>query len=78
MATSIPVYSTLPDTGYLRLPQVLRFIPIGRSTWWAGVKSGRFPPAIKLSKKTTVWKAEDIRVLIAEFTQTDVDEGEVE
>lgn len=75
MATSIPIYSTLPEIGYLRLPQVLRFIPIGRSTWWAGVKSGRFPPAIKLSKKTTVWKAEDIRKLVDELAEGDVDEG---
>ncbi len=72
MATSIPIYTTLPETGYLRLPQVLRFIPVGRSTWWAGVKSGRFPPAIKLSQRTTVWRAEDIRDLIAELPHGEV------
>lgn len=54
----------LPDTGFLRLPQVLALIPISRSAWWAGIRKGRFPKGIKLGSKTTVWRAEDIRALI--------------
>ena len=54
----------LPDTGFLRLPQVLALIPISRSAWWAGIREGRFPKGIKLGSKTTVWRAEDIRTLI--------------
>jgi len=60
---------TLPETGFLRLSQVLKFIPVGKSTWWEGVKSGRFPKPLKLSVKTTVWKAEDIRELIDTFNK---------
>ncbi len=56
--------SEIPQTGFDRLPQILSVIPIGKSTWWAGVKSGRFPAAIKLGERTTVWKAQDIRSLI--------------
>lgn len=48
----------------LRLPQVLELIPISKSAWWAGVRSGRYPKPIKLSPRTTVWRAEDIRALI--------------
>jgi predicted DNA-binding transcriptional regulator AlpA len=55
---------TIPETGFVRLPQVLSVIPLGKSSWWAGVKSGRFPKPIKLSVRCTVWKAEDIRNLI--------------
>ena len=51
----------LPETGYLRLPQILRLIPIGRSTWWNWVAHGKAPAGIKLGIKTTAWKAEDIR-----------------
>jgi len=58
---------TLPETGFLRLPQVLQFIPIGRSTWWAGVASGRFPAPIKLGPRTTVWKAQDIIKLLSDI-----------
>jgi prophage regulatory protein len=38
-------------------------IPVGKSTWWAGVKSGRFPKPEKLGDRITVWRAEDIRKL---------------
>lgn len=54
----------LPEMGYLRLPQVLAFIPVSKSTWWAGVRDGRYPPSTKLSPGVTVWKVEDIRALI--------------
>ena len=56
--------SVLPETGFLRLPQVLALIPISRSAWWAGIKEGKFPQGIKLGSKTTVWRAEAIRTLI--------------
>jgi hypothetical protein len=39
-------------------------IPVGRSAWWAGVRSGRYPKSLKLSSGTTVWRVEDIRNLI--------------
>jgi prophage regulatory protein len=58
----------LPETGFLRLPQVLKIVPVGKSTWWAGVKSGRYPKGQKLSPRTTAWKVEDIRALIAELS----------
>ncbi|WIM09474.1 AlpA family phage regulatory protein [Enhydrobacter sp.] len=58
---------SLPATGFVRLPAILAPIgpiPVGRSTWWAGVKSGRFPKPVKLGPRTTAWRAEDIRALI--------------
>ncbi len=45
---------------YLRLPQVLDRIPVSKSTWWAGVRDGRFPKPIKLSPRITVWLETDI------------------
>lgn len=66
--------SSLPATGFLRLPQIVgdpkadppipALIPVSKSTWWLGVRSGRFPSAVKLGPKTTVWRVEDIRALI--------------
>lgn len=57
--------TTLPASGFLRLKQfVPLLIPIGRSTWWAGVRAGRFPQPVKLSARVTVWRVEDIRALI--------------
>ena len=54
----------IPDTGFVRLPQVLSVFPVSRSTWWAGVKSKKYPQAVKLGANTTAWRAEDIRKLI--------------
>jgi predicted DNA-binding transcriptional regulator AlpA len=51
----------LPETGFLRLPTVLKYIPVSKTTWWNGVKSGRFPKSVKLGKGLTVWRAEDIK-----------------
>lgn len=54
----------LPETGFVRLPAVLAYIPVSRSTWWARVKSGEYPQPIKLGPQTTCWRAEDIHTLI--------------
>lgn len=58
-----------PQTGFLRLPEILKLIPVSKSTWWAGVKSGRFPKSVKLGERITAWRAEDISALIAQFYQ---------
>ncbi len=54
----------IPTTGFLRLPQVLSFIPISKSSWWDGVKDGRFPKPVKLGKRMTAWRAEGIAMLV--------------
>lgn len=63
----------LPETGYLRLSQIIGnpktdplippIIPVSKSTWWAGVKSGLYPRPVKLGPRITVWRVEDIREL---------------
>jgi prophage regulatory protein len=54
----------LPKDGFVRLPQVLRVFPVGKSTWWAGVKAGKYPAPVKLSANVTAWRVADIRSLI--------------
>lgn len=53
----------------LRLPQVLSLFPVSKSTWWRGVRSGRFPKPVKLGVRTTAWKAEDIDLLVEQAGQ---------
>jgi prophage regulatory protein len=60
---------SLPETGFIRLPEILRVIPVSKSTWWAGIKTGRFPRPVKLGARITAWRAEDIRALIAQPSQ---------
>jgi prophage regulatory protein len=63
----------LPNIGYLRLSQILgdskkgipALIPISKSSWWAGIKSGKYPKGVHLGPRTTAWPVEAIRALIA-------------
>lgn len=67
----------LPETGFLRINQIIgdpkaeppipAIIPVSKSTWWAGVKSGRYPQPVRtLGLRITAWRVEDIRALIEE------------
>jgi len=70
-------YPDFPKTGLVRLKQILAPIgpiPVSKSTWWNGVKEGRFPQSIKLSPNTTVWRVEEIRAL---FEDPDSKQSEI-
>ena len=60
----------LPETGFLRINQIIgdkttpAIIPVSKSSWWAGVKEGRFPQPVKLGRRTTAWRVADIITLI--------------
>ncbi len=66
---------TLPETGYLRLPQIIgdhktntpAIIPICKASWYNGIKSGRYPKSYKISSRSVAWKVEDIRKLVEEI-----------
>jgi prophage regulatory protein len=56
-----------PKTGFLRLPAIIAPhgpIPVSKSTWWAGIKTGRYPKPVKLSARISAWRVEDIRAFI--------------
>lgn len=68
------LHASLPETGYVRLAQIVgnskavppipAIFPIGKSTWWKGVRDNRYPKAVKLGPRVTAWRVEDIRQLI--------------
>ena len=61
-------------TGFLRLkhiigdpkakPPIPGLIPISKSAWYQGIADGIYPPPVKLSARTSAWRAEDINTLI--------------
>jgi prophage regulatory protein len=60
----MPIQSKSHQDKLLRLRQVLKVIPVSKSTWWAGVKSSKFPQPIKLGERTTAWKESDIQQIV--------------
>ncbi|MDR2241028.1 MAG: AlpA family phage regulatory protein [Zoogloeaceae bacterium] len=64
----------LQETGFLRLPQIIGnpkakpaippIIPVSKSTWWQGVREGRFPKPVRLGRRVTAWRAEEIHAFI--------------
>lgn len=64
----------LPETGFVRIwdivgdknatPPIPARVPVSRSTWLNGVKSGKYPKPVKLSPRTTAWRVSDIRAFI--------------
>lgn len=77
MATAPTNPITLPELGFLRIWQIIgnpkaepptpALIPIGRTSFLNGVKSGKYPKPVKLGERTTAWKVEDIRALIGQL-----------
>tara|TARA_R110000751_G_scaffold1817_5_gene6609 strand:- start:1824 stop:2030 length:207 start_codon:yes stop_codon:yes gene_type:complete len=53
----------------LRLEQVLERIPVSKSTWWAGVRSGRFPESIRMGERCTMWQESDIDAWIEKISE---------
>ena len=64
-----------PTRALLRVYQIIgcrkrgipAILPISRSSWWAGVKSGKYPRPIKLGPKTIAWRASDIQALLTKL-----------
>ena len=62
----------LPETGFIRIWQIVgnkktntpALIPISRTSFLNGVKSGKYPKPVKLGERTTAWKVADIRDLV--------------
>lgn len=64
--------NSLPSAGFIRLPQIVgdakrgipAIIPVSKSTWFEGIKTGRYPAGVKLSERCTAWRVSDILALI--------------
>jgi predicted DNA-binding transcriptional regulator AlpA len=48
-------------------PAIPGLVPVSKSTWWEGVKAGRYPaPVYGLGKRITAWRRSDIIRLLDE------------
>lgn len=62
-----------PDIGFLGLSTVLAVVPVGKSTWWAGIREGRYPAPVRISRHRVAWRVEDIRALVERLGDRGVD-----
>jgi prophage regulatory protein len=65
----------MSEAFFLRLPEVLRIIPVSKSSWWLGVRSGRFPKPVKLTERTSAWRRSDIEALCNQLSGVDGSEA---
>jgi len=66
----------LPETGFLRLKQILQFIPVGETTWRLGVKEGHFPQSVRVADRVNLWRVQDIKDLIDSYNPRSQDDKE--
>jgi prophage regulatory protein len=59
---------------FLRLPMVLERIPVSKSSWWSGIRAGKFPKPVKLSMRTSAWRESDIDTLCDQFAPKVLDD----
>jgi hypothetical protein len=66
--------SRIDPNGLYRVKSIVRckanptpIIDVSLSTWWAGVKSGRFPQPVRMSSHMTLWRGSDLLGLVWGF-----------
>lgn len=60
-----PVALPEDDDAYVRLPTVLGVFPVGETTWWNGIKAGKYPRPVRISTRVNAWRVAEIRKLLA-------------
>jgi len=56
----------------LRLPRVMDITALGKSSIYAGVKSGTFPTPVRLSARAVGWREEDLEKWVSERVKVGV------
>ena len=57
---------TMTEDKLLRLSQIIPdILPISKTSWWNGVKSGIYPQPVKLGPRTTAWRESDVMRIVS-------------
>jgi len=56
----------------MRLKQVLSFLPISQSSWYAGIEKGLYPKPLALSDSTKVYRVSDIKALLIKIENNEM------
>jgi len=69
--TDLDIHANLKDYGYLRVNDILKLVPVSRSTWYEWVRRGIAPKSISVSMNISAWKYREIKKLLVEIEQPD-------
>jgi predicted DNA-binding transcriptional regulator AlpA len=59
-----PRFYRLSDVIGDRRLGIAPIIPVSKAAWYLGIKAGRYPKPVRLSVKTSAWRASDIDALV--------------
>ncbi len=51
------------DAGFMRLDEVLKLLPFGKSRWFSGVRRGEFPKPVKYGR-VSLYRRREILALV--------------
>ena len=54
-------------TQLLKLPDVLKRIPVSRSSWYQGIRLGMYPEPVRIGKRSVAWRSNEIDQLVNKF-----------
>lgn len=61
----------LPEAGFSRLATVLQIFPVSRSSWYQGIREGRYPRQ-RRAGHIALWKNSDLIALFQSLEVSDV------
>lgn len=53
----------------LKLKDVLKIVPVSKTTWYTGMKDGRYPQPVKIGLKAVAWRKEDIENYLSSLNE---------
>lgn len=62
------VIRTVEIRPLLALWQVLGIVPISKTTWYEGIRNGRYPRPVQISARRVGWRLADIEKWMADRT----------
>ncbi len=68
----LPDFDTLPDSGFVRLPSLVRIFACSRATIWRRVKDAKLPAPKKLGPRMVAWNVGEIRRAISAYMKGEI------
>jgi prophage regulatory protein len=60
--------SSTPSIALIRIPQILKIMPISESKFWLMVQKGEFPKPIKIGR-SSFWTVADVQAFLEEKSE---------